>query len=162
MREQPFNSPVDVGLRLLTVLSTCYPAAYSMDRLVAFDYFVVHTDDLPGGAPSLHPPTPYRSGEIVVRRELIQRGLRLLESRGLTNVVYKTDGIAFRASDRAGAFLDALGAPYTRSLRDAASWVVQTYGESSIDSLQAQIAGGLDEWGAEFEMDAVLWSEGEA
>ena len=55
----PFNGPVEIGLRALALLNEAFPACYSMQRLVVFDYLVVHSDDMPGGPTGLHPKTPY-------------------------------------------------------------------------------------------------------
>jgi hypothetical protein len=51
----PFNSAVEIGLRSLCLLTAAFPAAYSLQRLVVFDYLLVHSDDMPGGPPGLHP-----------------------------------------------------------------------------------------------------------
>lgn len=45
----PFNGPVEIGLRALCVLTTAFPSAYALQRLVIFDYFLVHSDDIDGG-----------------------------------------------------------------------------------------------------------------
>ena len=84
----PFNGPVEIGLRALCVLTTAFPAAYALQRLVVFDYLLVHSDDIEGGPEGLHPRTPHRGGEILVRRGVIQDGLTLYESRGLIERVY--------------------------------------------------------------------------
>jgi hypothetical protein len=104
----PFNGPVEIGLRALCVLTTAFPAAYALQRLVVFDYFLVHSDDIEGGPEGLHPRTPHRGGEILVRRGVIQDGLTLYESRGLIERVYKNGGIFFAATDKFADFLDTL------------------------------------------------------
>ena len=63
----PFNSPLETGVRALTVLAESAPAALDLQRLVYFDYLVVHSADA-GGPRSLHPNTPLRNGELLVRR----------------------------------------------------------------------------------------------
>src|SRR4051794_15928122 len=83
MTNSPFNSPVEVALRALTVLVESHPASMSLYRLTILDYLVVHSDDVPGGPPALHPRTPHRAGELFVRRGLLQGGLHLLQGRGL-------------------------------------------------------------------------------
>ena len=50
----PFNSPLETGVRALTVLAELAPAALDLQRLVYFDYLVVHSADA-GGPRSLHP-----------------------------------------------------------------------------------------------------------
>ena len=155
----PFNSAVEIGLRALCVLSEAFPAAYSLQRLVVFDYMVVHSDDLPGGPLGLHPQTPHRSGEILVRRETVQAGIYLYQSRGLLLDVYRDDGVFFSATDRAAAFLDALSTDYLRGLRDRAEWVVEAFGALDEDALENIVRPHLGDWGAEFTLQSVLWSE---
>ena len=45
---EPFNGPIEIGLRALVVLTEAFPAAYSLQRLVISDYLVVHSDDADG------------------------------------------------------------------------------------------------------------------
>ena len=79
----PFNSPLEVGLRALIVLTESHPVAHSLQRLTVLDYLVVHLDDAPDGPPGLHPQTPYRAGELLLRRGVLEQGLLLYQSRGL-------------------------------------------------------------------------------
>ncbi|MCD9436769.1 threonine transporter, partial [Klebsiella pneumoniae] len=57
-----FNSPLEAGIRAVSILGAAYPQTYDLQRLVAFDYLLVHTGDI-GGPDNLHPPTPMRSAE---------------------------------------------------------------------------------------------------
>ncbi len=82
---EPFNGPIEIGLRAVVVLCEAYLQAMSLQRLVIFDYLMVHSDDLPNGPPGLHPKTPRRSGELLVRRQVLQDGLLLFQSRGLSS-----------------------------------------------------------------------------
>lgn len=155
----PFNGPVEIGLRALCVLTTAFPAAYPLQRLVVFDYLLVHSDDIDGGPEGLHPKTPYRGGEILVRRGVIQDGLSLYESRGLVERVYKDGGIFFAATDRSADFLDTLSTQYLRALRERANWVVDSFGLLGDAALEAMVREHIGTWGAEFSMESVLWVE---
>jgi hypothetical protein len=155
----PFNGPVEIGLRALCVLTAAFPAAYALQRLVVFDYFLVHSDDIAGGPAGLHPKTPHRGGEILVRRGVIQDGLTLYESRGLIERVYKDGGIFFGASDKSADFLDTLSTEYLAGLRDRADWVVDSFGALDDAALDAMVRERIGTWGAEFAMESVLWTE---
>lgn len=155
----PFNGPVEIGLRALCVLTTAFPAAYALQRLVVFDYFLVHSDDIEGGPAGLHPRTPHRGGEILVRRGVIQDGLTLYESRGLIERVYKDGGIFFAATDKSADFLDTLSTEYLADLRDRADWVVDSFGALDDAELDAMVRDHIGTWGAEFAMESVLWTE---
>lgn len=155
----PFNGPVEIGLRALCVLTTAFPDAYALQRLVVFDYFLVHSDDIEGGPEGLHPRTPHRGGEILVRRGVIQDGLTLYESRGLIERVYKDGGIFFAATERSADFLDTLSSEYLVGLRDRAEWVVESFGSLDDAELDSLVRKRIGTWGAEFSMESVLWTE---
>lgn len=152
----PFNGPIEIGLRALSLLSEAFPAQYSLQRLVVSDYLLVHSDDLPGGPPGLHPQTPHRGGELLVRRAVLEQGLMLYQSRGLLERHYTEVGVMFAATERTAGFLDALSSGYAAELRDRAAWLVSLFGDVS-DSELLQIANSqVGEWGAEFAMESVL------
>ncbi|MGE4070324.1 MAG: ABC-three component system middle component 2 [Lysobacterales bacterium] len=155
----PFNGPVEIGLRALCVLTTAFPEAYALQRLVVFDYFLVHSDDIEGGPEGLHPQTPHRGGEILVRRGVLQDGLTLYESRGLIERVYKDGGIFFAATDKSADFLDTLCTAYLKGLRERADWVVDSFGLLDDAELDAMVRNNIGTWGAEFAMESVLWTE---
>jgi hypothetical protein len=155
----PFNGPVEIGLRALCVLTTAFPTAYALQRLVAFDYFIVHSDDIEGGPVGLHPKTPHRGGEILVRRGALQDGLTLYESRGLIERIYKDGGVFFAATDKSAGFLDTLSTDYLKGLRARADWVVDSFGLLVDSELDALVRARIGTWGAEFVMESVLWRE---
>ena len=134
---QPFNSALEAGVRSLAILVGAFPAAYDLQRLVEFDYMTVHSGDL-DGPESLHAPVPSRSGELLVRRGLVERGLLLMMSRSLTKRIVDGDGISYVATDSAGAFLDALQSPYMSALRKRADWAVERFGVLSTPEISAR------------------------
>jgi hypothetical protein len=148
----PFNSPLESGLRAMCILYEAFPAAYDLQRLVFLDYLVVHSGDVSGGPESLHPPTPFRSNEFLVRRRVIERGLRLLLERGLVDVRTTADGFLYCASEEAAAFVQCLYEPYTAALRERAHWAVERFGQASENELADFFNRHLDRWGAEFEI----------
>jgi len=155
----PFNGPTEIGLRALAVLTAAFPSGYSLQRLVIFDYLLVHSDDIPGGPAGLHPKTPHRGGELLVRRDELQQGLALYQSRGLVVARYKEEGVFYSATDSSAAFLDVLNAKYVHKLRDRAAWLFESFDSSSDDELQQIANQHAGEWGAEFTLESVLYEE---
>ena len=155
----PFNGPVEIGLRALCMLTAAFPAAYALQRLVIFDYFLVHSDDIQGGPPGLHPQTPYRGGEILVRRGVLQDGITLYESRGLIERAFKEGGIFFVATDKSADFLDTMSSDYLECLRERADWLVGRFGLLDDSTLDKIVRDSIGTWGAEFSMESVLWAE---
>lgn len=133
------------------MLVASYPIAHDLDRLVQYDYLTVHSADA-GGPPSLHPPLPLRSGELLVRRSLIDAGLRLMISRSLIRRDLEVNGILYAAEDAAGAFFDNMRSPYIGQLRDRADWVVSTFDTLSVSDLKAVMRRLFDAWTTEFHI----------
>ena len=146
----PFNSALESCLRALCLLYEAFPDAYDRQRLVFFDYLVVHSGDIEDGPESLHPATPFRSNEWVVRRRLVDQGLQLLMERGLVKSEFTDEGILFSASEAAGAFVACLTQTYTKEMKKRAKWVVQTFGDTDETELVNLFDKHLDRWGAEF------------
>lgn len=143
------SSPLEVGLRMLILLSRLTITA-DLHRLAIYDYLLLHSHDLDDGPESLHPPTPLRTGELLVRRNQITRGLFLLETRGLIERDYSTDGIAFRTSKLAEPFLQYFESDYAKKCGNISGWVAQTFDGMSSDELQTFIHSRIGKWGVEF------------
>lgn len=155
---EPFNGPIEIGLRALVVLTEAFPAAYSLQRLVISDYLVVHSDDA-DGPQGLHPQTPRRSGEMLVRRESLQRGLLLYQSRGLIERRYEPDGIVFAATEASATFIDVLESQYVSKLRLRTEWLISRFHGLADKELHDFVKKRLGNWGAEFEFESVLWED---
>lgn len=154
-----FNGAVEMGLRCLAILNEAFPATYSLQKLVVLDYLTVHSDDAPNGPTGLHPKTPYRGGELLVRRNTLRDGLMLYQSRGLLERRFEQSGLYFVATDQSGGFLDALDSGYVEALRQRAKQVVDFFNEFSDEDLANFVHDNIGHWGAEFEWSSVLWSE---
>ena len=154
----PFNGPIEIGLRALVILTEAFPAAYSLQRLVISDYLLVHSDDA-DGPQGLHPKTPRRSGELLVRRESLQRGLLLYQSKGLIERRYDPDGIMFAATEASAAFVDVLESRYVGELRSRSEWLVSRFQGLADKELNDFVKERLGNWGAEFEFESVLWED---
>jgi hypothetical protein len=148
---QTFNSPIETGVRALILLAESYPAQLDLQRILEYDYIMVHTGDV-DGPPSIHPALPLRSGELLVRRQLIERGLMLMISRGLVSRHATPNGFMYQAEDDAGPFLDALTAEYLNDLKDRAAWVVERFYDMSDQEIRFMLTRIYDQWSREFQI----------
>jgi hypothetical protein len=146
----PFNSPLETGVRSVGLLVAAHPSSCDLQRLVAFDYLVVHTGDL-GGPDSLHPALPMRSAELLVRRGLVERGLLLMMSRGLVQRETNPQGIYYCAGEFAETFLNSLTSPYLLALRERAAWVASSFGGMEHDTFRQTLSGAFGRWIEEFQ-----------
>jgi hypothetical protein len=147
---QTFNSPIETGIRALILLAESYPAQMDLQRILEFEYMMVHTEDV-DGPPSIHPALPLRSGELLVRRQLIERGLLLMTSRGLICRHATPNGFTYQAEDDAGPFLDALASEYLRDLRTCAAWVIDRFREMNDHDIRVMLTRVFDQWSREFQ-----------
>lgn len=147
---EPFNSPLETGVRSVIILATGYPSSMDLERLLDLDYLVVHSGDV-GGPESLHPALPLRTGELIVRRELIERGLLLMMSRGLVKRLITEGGFEYQADDTASPFIDALSAPYLVELKKRTTWAISKYLEISDNDLRVITNKFFQEWTIQFQ-----------
>lgn len=146
----PFNSALETGVRALVLLAEAYPRIVDLQRLLMFDYLVVHTGDAEGPE-SLHPDLPLRNGELLVRRHLVERGVLLMVSRRLVDRLATDSGIGYVAAEGAEPYLDQLRAPYTRRLRERAAWVITRFADHDDASLKRFFDANFERWTREFQ-----------
>src|SRR6516165_5639803 len=132
----PFNTALETGIRMIALLSAASPSECDLQRLSYYDYLVVHSADVQGGPESIHPATPHRSGEFLVRRGLVERSLLLMLSRGLVARRFSDSGILYASTKLTNPFLEHLEAQYTRLLRERATWVIGEFGDMSDSGLR--------------------------
>lgn len=153
-----FNSPLEVALRLLVLLNRTELNNFDLDRLVIFDYFILHGNDIDKNQESLHPPLPHRSSEIIVRRKLVQESLDILISRGLVSPVYKNTGVFYSANKSTSLFVNLLKSTYFSKLTLVVEWVLSKYGNVSTSMLNKLVNENIHIWGGEFEYEALVRS----
>lgn len=153
MKSSPalFNSDVETGIRTLIVLDALHPRRCVISELTWFDYVVVNSGQFDGGPPSLHPTTEVATGELLVRRHTIQRGLRLLRLLHLVDECHEDVGITYSACDEAPPFLDRLSSSYHRELKLRASWLAVVFGPMKSEQIEATIEAAIGRWTAHLQ-----------
>ncbi|NWO07501.1 ABC-three component system middle component 2 [Chromohalobacter sp. 11-W] len=154
-----FNSPMESGLRSLTLLVAGFPMHCDLERLVIYDYLLVHSGDVDGGPKSIHPATPHRSGEILVKRPIVESGLKRMIAKGLVEAKYSKSGITYTATEVSSPFLDSLEADYTRRMIRIADWVIENFSGHSVEELKNLVSDHLDVWGGEFINESFVRGE---
>lgn len=155
-KPRPFNSSLECGLRLLFVLDAARSVEADLQRLVIYDYLLLHSGDVHGGPPSLHPAVPFRSGELLVKRELVRSGLNYMISRELLTKSFGPSGISYRATELTTAFILLMRSRYADLIRRRATWLIGHFGSMSDPDLASFISENIGRWGAEFDHLAAL------
>lgn len=146
-----FNSPLETGVRAIVVLNAAFPRAFDVTEITWFDHLVVHTGDI-GGPPSLHPDVPQRSGELLVRRRLVEESLLVMRRLHLVEFVPNGDiGLLYRASDESVGIIELLRTPYSVALRDRAEWLATNVLSRSRPELEDLVAERIGRWRIEFQ-----------
>lgn len=154
----PFNSALETGIRALFVLEAFHPRRCDLLEMTWLDHLVVHTGDLDDlDAPSsLHPDLPNRAAELVVRRPLVERSLRLMQQLHLVDVFETEDGITFGASDDAPIYLDLLQAPYSVALKQRAQWIAERFAHKPAADMREQMEMRIGRWTADFRVEVTF------
>jgi hypothetical protein len=148
-----FNSTLETGVRTVVVLDALHPRAFDLAHLTWFDHLVVHTYDI-GGPPSLHPDIPQRTGELLVRRRLVEDGIKLMRRLHMIDATVDISGITYCASEDASAFVEALRTEYSTTLKGCADWLADFVRRTSDVELARLISTRIGRWAVEFQGEA--------
>jgi len=151
-----FNTPLECGLRMLFLLDATAPSEPDLQRLISYDYLLVHSGDAASGPQSLHPAVPYRGSEWLVKRELVRQGLDLMLARELLDKRLQSSGIHYAGTSLTRAFIALLNSQYAKDLKSRAAWVSQTFASMSDAELSEYMTGNVGRWGAEFDRVTAL------
>jgi hypothetical protein len=146
-----FNTPLKCGFRMLFLLHAAGPKARDLQRLISYDYLLVHSGDANEGPTSLHPAVPFRGSEWLVKRDVISAGLNQMFARGLLIKHATATGIVYQRSQLTAPFIGLLKARYAKLLMERAWWVEERFGDMSDDQLKSYMSENVGRWGAEFE-----------
>ena len=144
-----FNTPFELGVRMVYLLMALYPRKVDLQRLVYLDYAAIYSADL-GGPESLHTPVPLRGGEYTSRREVIEEGLYLMAQRSFVDVEAGPSGITYHLGENGPALIGLIGGEYARELNKCCHWVASELGDLDDQALERLFGVRGYLWGAEF------------
>lgn len=153
-----FNTPEEVGLRILFVLSICNKRM-SSQRIMYYDYFILHLNDIDNMYDSLHPDNPNHSSEIAVKRDIINIGLKLMISKGLLDIKYTKTGIFYRKTSITDSFLEMFENGYVEKLKQNINIVNERFNNFSDSQIYRYIDKNIGSWSGEFEKEYCLAGE---
>lgn len=149
----PFNNSVEAGLRILTILNEAFPKSFDLQYLVYLDYLTIHSADIDKTTESLHPAVPYRSGEIMVRGTIIEKGINLFITKNLIEKQYNINGIEYKATESAMPFLESLEEIYSIELQNRAKWSINKFSRYTKQELKEIMIPKLTEIDNEFNIE---------
>jgi hypothetical protein len=145
---QPLNSPIELGLRAVVLLTSMFPRRADISRLVLMDHCLLHSADL-GGPESVLPAIPARGGELGVKRTVVEHGLQVMIRAGMIEAHASEAGLEYGASEEARPFLGLLESNHLRELIASAAWVVQEFGDQDESEIRDRVGEVLSRWSEE-------------
>lgn len=155
---QTLNSPLELGIRTLVVLAASFPQDLDLDRLVLLDYCLLHSADL-GGPDSVLPSVSTRSGELGIKRSVLEHGLQLMVRAGMVDVVSSAEGFTYRASEAAAPFLRLVNSPLLERLTQVAEWAVTNFGALAAEDIRERIRVIANQWSEQWTEDSLYLGE---
>ncbi|RYE37033.1 MAG: hypothetical protein EOP48_29145 [Sphingobacteriales bacterium] len=138
-----YSSDVEISLRLMAILQYYPDSPISIERLVAYDYLILHGNDIFPELESLHPKSPNSSNEFMIKRELLKRGLHLLISKELISVNISKKGINYQGGLLTAKFCEKLNSAYSEKLYQAVLSVLNICAIYSDEELEKRIKSNL-------------------
>lgn len=120
-----FNNKIETGLRIITILYASFPDQLDLQELLYLDYLTVHSGDYDIENKSLHPDTPFRKGEIFVRRSIILDGIKFFIAKGLVLQNFNPTGVKYTVSESASPFIENLNEEYFLELKKNAQLLIE-------------------------------------
>lgn len=151
-----FNSPLEIGFRILFILQGIFPREIDLNRLVIYDYFLLNSADFPNGPKSLHPPIPHRSSQIIIKPLIIKEAIALMRSKELIEIIFSVEGIKYKANDLTSKFIELQESEYSQKLIELSNWISSQFGEYDDEKLKILVENNIPNWGNEFVYESLI------
>lgn len=151
-----FNTPLEVGLRMLYVLNTFKSIEIDMNTLVIFDYLLLNSNDFPQGPKSIHPSIPHRSTQMIIKPPILREGLNLMISKDLIDISFTDEGIKYKANELTGKIIELLDNTYSKQLLEISFWIKKQFENYDFKKLDLFVKNNIPNWGSEFIYESLI------
>lgn len=150
-----YNTAYEIGIRILILLGQS-KKELDLQRIIFYDYLMIHYNDVNTAYESLHPDNPYHATELFVRRKLIQDALKLIGQKGLLEVKFSNSGIQYHITSLGINFLSYFESEYFTKLSEYARLVIEQFHNYSDEELKRYINNNVGQWEDQFEREALF------
>lgn len=144
-----YNTPVEIGIRSLIILGSGGDRQMDIEKIMYLDYLCLNTSDV-NGPTSLHAPIPNRGVQVFSKKDLIQKGLSIMISKELINLVIEQKGFFYQISEAGKLFLGLFHTKYFNDLSARTKWVLESWGDLRTDEIKLYIDNNIQKWGGDF------------
>lgn len=149
------NSNLEIALRLLVIMNV-YKKTMERDRLVAYEYFVIHSGDIEHAPSSIHPDIPYRASIYISNHQNISDALNILLSKELILLNVENDNFEYQITKAGEIFVQYMTSEYYNKLNNIARWICNYFENFSDRDLNLYIESNIGKWGNEFTKESIL------
>ena len=150
-----FNNIPEISIRILVILLKS-SRELSVQRIIYYDYLVVHLGDVDSSMTSLHPANPTHISELLVKRDLIKESINFLIFKGLIDIGYANNGINYCINNSGKGLLAYFESIYFNKLISNAKYLDTRFGQLTDEELSIFINENLGKFTGEFERNE-LW-----
>ena len=151
-----FNSPQELSARIIFILSKFEDKCIGIQELISLDYLLLHIKDLNPKLTSFHPDIPLRSGEIIIKRQIITQAIDLLLGRELIRRNYQNEGVSYKITPLGLKFKNILTSSYARKLESYSDILYDEVSKIGLGNTLKYVNENYTQWGSEFVSDSVL------
>lgn len=138
MRNDLFNSPFEMGLRMLMLLASNDEDFFSLERIVNIDFIACYSEEFKISKFSLHGENRYMYGELLNRKILAREAIKSLVIQGLVDVKIN-HGYLYKISIEGKKYADSFESEYAHDFRTLTSIIADKYYGVSDDELRNMI-----------------------
>lgn len=144
-----FNTPIELGLRALIILQAGNGGVMDLEKIMYLDHLCLNTSDI-NGPESLHAPTPNRGVQVFSKKALLQKGISIMLSKELMELIVTQEGFYYGISEAGEMFLKMFQTKYYLEFVKRSDWVLERWGKIPTSQIKNFIDTNLQNWGGEF------------
>ena len=107
-----FNTPFEISMRVLLMLSVDETRAMTIDMIAAVDFITIYGNTFEIADENLNGNNVYNFSEFALKRELMQKALRFLVLHGLVTVAKRHDGFRYGISTKGRTYMTKFNNDY--------------------------------------------------
>lgn len=112
MSNSIYNTPIEIGTRMLCILCATTHKSINLFRLELYDHMALHAESTGFELHDLHPANPSFSAELFGKQSIIEEGLQFMALRGMVDVKYTKRGIYYSANTATHLYVACLQSEY--------------------------------------------------
>jgi hypothetical protein len=117
MMSRVFNSPLEISLRVLILLSVKPDKRHSVDEVTARDFMASYAEEFGILSQNINGDNEHKFEEYALRRKLIDKSLRSLSLKGLIDFTATEDGFEYCLNESGFQVVSKLQSEYAENYR---------------------------------------------